>query len=419
MRRTIALFLGHRFLALTWVFVPFQVLYMRAEGMAFADVMLANVVFCVAALALEIPTGVFADRFGRRLALGLGGIVMAAACGLFLVGHTVATFAWANVLAATSMTLVSGADSAYLYDQLVAAGRTSEYRAIEGWATAVKGSGNVLGFLLGGAIFETHPGWVFGATAIVSLGATVMAALLPREQLGPGPRSGDVRRSFRAVRRSRLLFGLIVYSALLFVPLRLGLFTDSPHLLEMDPTVGALAMGALFAAKDVASALCALLLVPVTRRLGERNVLLLLPLGVALATTWMGLAHGWWCLPLIIVLAGLFGFYSPALRAALNSAIRSSRDRATVLSIEGMARRAGFAALSPLFGAAVDTISLNAALLLSAGATLLALLPVAGLLRATPEPARAPEIGASRPPFAVHPSAAAARLSQPAGIAEL
>ena len=48
------------------------------------------------------------------------------------------------------------------------------------------------------------------------------------------------------------------------------------------------------------------------------------------------------------------------MRSLMNRAIDGPRDRATLLSVEGMGRRLLFAAVSPVFGRAVEASSLHA-----------------------------------------------------------
>ena len=117
-RRPLLTYFVYRALALTWAFAPFQVYYLQRRGLTVAQVFDLNVVFSLSAVAFEVPTGIFADRYGRRVSMSAGGFVMALACAFFIFGHNFWAFSAANVLCALSMALSSGADSAYLYDHL-------------------------------------------------------------------------------------------------------------------------------------------------------------------------------------------------------------------------------------------------------------------------------------------------------------
>lgn len=170
----------YRALAMTWAFAPFQVYFLQHKGLSVSDVFDLNVVFCVAAVALEVPTGMFADRHGRRLAMSAGGFVMTLGCLFFVLGTGFWAFAMANVMCALSMTLGSGADSAFLYDHLEQSRQQQTYARFEGWSTAVKGIGNLLAVGLGALIYQyVLPEGVFIFTGMTTALAGVLALALP------------------------------------------------------------------------------------------------------------------------------------------------------------------------------------------------------------------------------------------------
>src|SRR6478735_3141453 len=92
------LYIAYRALAQTWAFMPLQVLYLERHGLELSTIFDLNVVFSLATVAFEVPTGVYADRHGRRRAMALGGVVMSAACVLFVASPGVWGYALANVL---------------------------------------------------------------------------------------------------------------------------------------------------------------------------------------------------------------------------------------------------------------------------------------------------------------------------------
>lgn len=365
-RRPLATYLLYRTLALTWAFAPFQVYYLQRKGLSVADVFDLNVVFCVAAVAFEVPTGMFADRNGRRVAMSWGGFTMTAACALFVFGHGLSAFALANVLCALSMSLSSGADSAYLYDHLVAQRQTSAYARWEGWSTAAKGIGNLVAVLLGAAIYQwVHPAGVFVFTALLTAIAGVIALALPER---PGRRDGyledHLRRALHALRNDARLLSVVVFGALSFVLLRLSLFADQPHIEShlhgawLDHTV--LSMGLLAAAKEVGTIVVASATGAFLARANHARVAMALGVALVVAYAVMGGNRALPCTLTMVLVASVFGLFSPLMRALMNGLIQGTRDRATLLSFEGMARRLLFAVVSPLFGRAVEASSLHA-----------------------------------------------------------
>jgi MFS family permease len=365
-KRPLLTYFVYRALALTWAFAPFQVYYLQRKGLSVAEVFDLNVVFSLSAVAFEVPTGIFADRYGRRVSMSAGGFMMALACAMFIFGTSFWWYAGANMFCALSMALSSGADSAYLYDHLTNTQSTARYPRLEGWSTAVKGIGNLVAVLLGAVLYQyVHPASVFVLTALLTSVAGVVALSLPES---PTTREGRVTdhlsRAFGTLRNDSRLLAVVSFGAISFVLLRLSLFADQPHLEAhlhgewLRRTV--LSMGLLAAAKEIGSAAIASTSGWILQHTRTRYLSSGLALGLVTAYALMGEDHGGLCTALMVALASSFGLFSPLMRALMNRLIDGPRDRATLLSIEGMGRRLLFAAVSPIFGRAVEASSLHA-----------------------------------------------------------
>ncbi len=404
-RRPLLTYFLYRALALTWAFAPFQVYYLEDRGLSVTDVFDLNVVFSIAAVSLEIPTGIFADRYGRRVSMSAGAFVMSLSCAFFILGGSFWTYALANALAALSMTLASGADSAYLFDHLEEKSQSSIYARLEGWSTSAKGIGNVVAVLLGALVYQyIHPAGVFVFTGITTAAAGVLALALPeRRPSRDGVARDHLVRSFRTLAGDGRLITVMMFGALSFVLLRLSLFADQPHLEShlsgawLTHTV--LSMGLLAAAKEIATAVTAGSSGWLFARVSARRLTVALGTFLVAAYALMGLDHGALCIVLMVALASGFGVFSPLMRALMNRLIDGPRDRATLLSMEGMGRRLLFAAVSPIFGRAVEASSLHATFTGTAWAAGVAYTALAvGAMAAFRAPGLSTPLGASRQP---------------------
>lgn len=361
------LYLAYRALGQTWAFLPFQVLYLEQRGHSIGDALDLNVVLSLGTVLFEVPTGLYADRYGRRRAMALGGLIMSVACMLFVAGDSMTWYSIANVLFALSITLSSGADSAYLYDYLAETGRTDRYARLEAVATAAKAVGNLAAVLVAGVIFAFAPAGVFVFTGVLTSAASVASMALP-ESHHPG-RGGSVSEDL--VRASQTLWftgrlrATVLFGAATFVLLRMSLFTDQPHIEQHLTTASApqlaMAAAALQAAKEIGKVVVAAAAGLLFRTVKIRW--LVPALAVALVGVYAAMSFGIGALDvvLMVLLSSLFGLFAPLMRALMNRAIPSSRDRATLLSLDSMARGLLFAAVSPVFGRAVESSSLHAA----------------------------------------------------------
>ena len=67
---------------------------------------------------LEIPTGIIADKWGRKYSVGLGCLFFAVDMFFFGISRNYTIFYLAEFLGALGFTMISGADKALLYDTL-------------------------------------------------------------------------------------------------------------------------------------------------------------------------------------------------------------------------------------------------------------------------------------------------------------
>jgi MFS family permease len=352
--RNLRLFYAFRLLATSYLFVPIFMLFQADRGLSFFERLALGGIYSAVIIVVEVPTGVFADRLGRRRSMMWGAVAMVASCLLATRADGFVEFAVAEGLAALSMALVSGADSAYLYDLLVAHDRAHEYPRRESAASAWHLLGSAIAFAGGGALAQVHMTLPYMVTAGVALVAAVLAALL-EEDHEASEASGEQRSWFaqtltavdEVVRNGKLLW-LVGYSAVVFALVRATIYVYQPYLAERG--LSTLEIGLLFAGVNLIAALVSYRTWSLRAAFGDEKLLwgLLAVLGIS----FIGLASagaGPWMLALLFVQAVASGVYSPLTKPLLNREIRSE-NRAAVLSVESMGRRAAIGVFAPLVG---------------------------------------------------------------------
>ncbi len=144
-------------------FLPIIVLFWQENGLSMTEIMLLQSVFALSNVLLEVPTGYFADVFGRKKSLVYSGFFLFFAGAAYAVGMKFYHFLIAEVLWAFGLSLISGSDSALMYDTLKDLKRENEYKKIWGHSvflslTAIAGA-NILGGFIGKIDFR----WTFYA----------------------------------------------------------------------------------------------------------------------------------------------------------------------------------------------------------------------------------------------------------------
>lgn len=131
------------------VLVPF---YTDWGHLTLAQVQIVQAWFMFWGFVMEIPTGVIADRFGRKYSVAAGTILIAISSFIYGSIPNFAVFLICEFLMATAYALISGANEALLYDTLKEQGKEVESKKILGRVSAVGTAGVIFGTVLGSLI---------------------------------------------------------------------------------------------------------------------------------------------------------------------------------------------------------------------------------------------------------------------------
>jgi Major Facilitator Superfamily len=145
--------------------------WVQEKGMSPALVAAILAAGDVALMALELPTGWFADRFGHRASLMLGSFVQIVGMLWCWLGEGVPGLITASVLVALGDAFRSGADEALLYRTCLALGRADDYQKIEAKTDSIALAALVVMVLVGGAIVH------YGGFAIGWLAETLLCVI--------------------------------------------------------------------------------------------------------------------------------------------------------------------------------------------------------------------------------------------------
>ncbi|MEK9155044.1 MAG: MFS transporter [Patescibacteria group bacterium] len=77
-----------------YFYLPIFALYMTGHGVSFAAIVIGQAVYSLAKLVGEVPTGVFADKYGQRISMILGYVLEAVGLVALILSPTVAHRFW-------------------------------------------------------------------------------------------------------------------------------------------------------------------------------------------------------------------------------------------------------------------------------------------------------------------------------------
>ena len=367
MAETVRRYYLFRGLSSALLFKTFLVFFYLENGLNFARIGILQSVFSATVILLEVPTGIWADRFGRGRIMGYGALAMTVSALGYLFLNTFAWFMFLEFLLAFGLTMTSGADSAFLFDALKRAGQTRQYTDLEGKAGAAKHIGIAFSALAGGIVAEYDLRALFPTSAAVVFLAYLAIRRMDRS-LAPGESAGSshanpvqVCEAVEEMRTQRHIWWVIFYSALLYLFIRSSDTLLQPVLRANGYSYwkigGAAAAGALAAA--VTSRYTASLI----QRFSERVMLWVLPVALISSYAMFATGSGWMLILVFFANVTVQGLYSPFSKTLLNHTIVGSRLRATLLSLESAVKRIVVAAMMPLIGLVVDAWGLSRGIL--------------------------------------------------------
>ncbi|RMH68727.1 MAG: MFS transporter [Gemmatimonadetes bacterium] len=338
------------------IMLPVIVLFWQENGLDMFQVYLLQSIFALGMVILEIPTGMIADRLGKRTSLIFAMSIMTIGLVVYAVGSSFWVFLLAELVLSLGISLLSGADSALLYDTLNHLGRQDDYQRIEGRARAIQMVVFALANLLGGAIGEFSYRATIWATAIGPFVGLILAiGFVEVNQPAPSESYRAAFKAYRELIRSSFTF-VRKHQFVRWQVLFLGVTTTSgawllwlyqPYMeLSHLPVWG---FGAAFAIFNLYAAGASHVAHHVETRLGRNGVIMLFIILQVSPLILMGLV--------ITPLSFLFILGHQTVRGMSRPIISDwilrytyADKRATILSISSMGSRLFFALTSPLIG---------------------------------------------------------------------
>ena len=231
--RNIALYPWFKFFQnlLFWQAIWF--LFLQSELSA-AQAILFYAIYDVTTTVLEVPSGYFSDRWGRRKTLIASACAGFLSCALFAFGDGFWVFALAQVAMGAHIALASGTDSSVLYESLAEEDRADEIEKEEIRAWRYSFLALAVSAVAGGALALSGLRLPFAASA-VAFGALILIAIQFSEPSRTGHVRGEAER-LEALRRALFhpaLAWLFALSVLLYGFGHLPFVFGQPFILEV------------------------------------------------------------------------------------------------------------------------------------------------------------------------------------------
>ncbi len=356
--------------------LPIFVLFFREIGLSFTQLMIISAIMNASQILFEVPSGAFADLYGRKRTLFAGKLMTLAGFGIVSLSHGFWRMAFAHLFLGASMAFSSGTDSSFIYDTLKALGKKEEFQRVEGSATSLSMASMGVTSLVGGWVAGA---WGLRATMMLTFFCYVPVALaillMEEPPLSKKVRDREyfqhLRESVRFASSHPRVRWLAFYGAF-----TIGLMLSTHRFLQpylQSAGVPVSQFGIIYVVWLLASSYSAQKADALERWLGERKTLLLIPFMIVVGTLPLAFYAGIGGAFLYLVTESAYGLSLPIVKNYIHFHVES-HHRATVLSLTGFLQNIFFVFTGPLFGAIADNVSLSSALAVQGLAALVILL---------------------------------------------
>ena len=346
-------------------FAPIWALYLQQELFSLVNVAIVISTQAFAAVIMEVPSGAFADLFGRKRSLLIGTSIAFISTILLYLGGSLTVFILYALISAIGWSLVSGTDNALIYDTLKEESKEHHYKKIIGTYHAIWPTGAVVASIIGGHLAD-----------LISFEATIIATMIPSSlaflvalflvepkyhkeehsvitQMLNSTKEAFANRQILLI----LLFGFIMWG-----------IGESTHLLKSVffefKGISLSSFGYFFAFVYGFSAIGHYFSDNLSKKIGDKGVLIfsatLEPILVIIATMLSGI----YSVIVLVIPSIFFGLRNPVMGHILNNQVTSSK-RATILSINNFMQQLGKVCFAPFIGYLADLYTINTAFKIS------------------------------------------------------
>lgn len=363
LRRNIWLSYVISFLNKLGFFAPIAALfYLDWVHLNYTQMFIAEAVFTLTIFLFEIPTGVIADKFGRKTSIILSGVFTTVGIYMFAHSMSLGFIIAAQIMWGIGVTLLSGADNALLYDSLLELKEEKESKKYFARQDAAGTLGTILSALIGGwfvtKTFVPYPASLpltFLLTCIpIGLGVLI-ACLLKEPTRELKPKEKFIRLGWEGFKF------LFQHPQLRLLSFNFALIGASTYFmfwfyqtLTQAVGIGIGYNGIISAGYNIAAVLLLMNVTKLEKWFGMKKVLFYSALVPGLFYLMLGFSNNW-----ILAVTGIFVIMClkiirlPILSHFINQHIES-HQRATVLSGISMLQRLCILGLYPVAGIIAD-----------------------------------------------------------------
>ncbi len=324
-------------------------------GLSLTQILLLQGILSISMVVMEYPSGYISDRIGYRVSLTLASLLGLAGWGVYTVANSFVDVMAAEILIGTSLAFISGSDSALLYETLKQEESEQHYERHQGRMSGCAQGGEAFGSLFAGLLYAYMPLLPF----FLQIGVWFLALLLTHSMVEPprkiAPHSGHLAEAWRTARYAFVENKGLRYTILLNTVLGISSFYPvwliQPYMQHAG--VPLTWFGPVWCVANLTVAFFSLASHRANGFLGERFMVLLFLILIAVGYLGLGIAGGVWGFLFYYLLTSMRGLRGPMMLNLIQKECPSA-NRAGILSLQSLSFRVLFVCTGPLAGLLAD-----------------------------------------------------------------
>ena len=349
----------------TWFMVamPIIVIFFQENDLSTTEIMILQAVYSLTIAILEIPSGFFADSYGRKNSILISTFFSFIGYILLSTYSGFNEYLIAEILLGIGGSLISGADSAIIYDTLIELDDEDSYTKIEGKNYAIGNFSEAIAGILGGFLALSSiylP--VYIQTFVIMLSIPIAFSLVePKRTFKIATSLNSILNIVKDtfIHNKKLKWYIIYSSAMGMTTLSVAWFVQ-PFLSTIDMPLTY--FGIIWAGLNIMAGLTSYY----SYIFNNSKLLIYISIYMSISLICLGFNISLFGLFFIALVYLFRGIITPHLRNLININTTSER-RATVLSLRSFMIRLSFALTAPLLGYITDIYTINYVFFLLAG----------------------------------------------------
>lgn len=347
--------------------VPIMSLFFLAKSLTYGQIGIIFAVFSVSGFVFEIPTGYFGDKFGKRMSVICGLIVLSITAFIWTFLTNTLGFAIFAAVWMLGLAFISGSFEAYIYDYLKSKKIVDIYDRVVATSNSITYFAGAVGSILGAYLFSINISFPYYLLAILFLICAFVVIGMDKDVSiddGEFKEQLSVISGLKHVLKTPKILWITLFVSLLY-----GFFSyfrgsvDKPYILDLKIfTVEWL--GVFVAVSMIVQSLLMSQFAKLKSKLDESGLITLVWLMYAVGLAGMSLLNGYFALIAVTIFYSTESMYEALINSFSQKHIPSS-IRATTLSSIKVYQNIGSAVLGLAGGVLFDLFSIRTGLMIA------------------------------------------------------